>query len=61
MFNLCSVIYLSKNLHHIEPNQMICIANELAGFYIIQVFTERFFQTDFSREYLYLVKMNLSI
>ena len=42
IFNLCSETPFSKNLHRVETNQLICIANQLAGFYMIQAFTESF-------------------
>ena len=29
---MCSEIAFSKNSHHIDPNQLICITNQLTGF-----------------------------
>ena len=45
---VCSETPFSKNLFHIETSQLICIANQITDFYMIQVFTERYFQTNFS-------------
>ena len=42
-------ILFTKNLYHIETSQFICIANKLSGFYILRVFTERYFGTDYSK------------
>ena len=42
-------------------NQLICIAKQLTGFYMIQAFTESYFPTDFSRKYLCFMKIDLSI
>ena len=50
----CSGILFTKNLYHIEASQFICIAYHLTGFYVLQVFTERYFRTDYS----YLVTMS---
>ena len=44
----CSGILFTKKLYHIETSQFICIANELSDFYILRVFTERYFGTDYS-------------
>ena len=38
----------SQNLFHIETSELSCIANRMTGFYMIQVLTERYFQTNFS-------------
>ena len=45
---LCLEIPFSKNSYSIETNQPISKANKLTGFYMIQVFTERYSQTDCS-------------
>ena len=29
---ICSRAFFTKNLHHIETSQFICIANQLSGF-----------------------------
>ena len=44
---VCSKIPFSKNLHHIETSQLICSSNQLTGFYMIRVFTERCFTADY--------------
>ena len=44
---VCSKTPFSKNLHHIETRQLIWKSNQLAGFYTIGVFTERYFRTDY--------------
>ena len=49
-----SRILFTKNLYHIETNQFICIADQLSGFYILRLFTERYFGTDYS----YLVSLS---
>ena len=43
---LCSEITFSKNSYHTERSQAISKENKLSGFYMIQVFTKRYFQTD---------------
>ena len=45
---LCSEIPFSKNSYHIETSQAISKANKFTGFYMIQVFTKRYSQTDCS-------------
>ena len=40
-----------KQSHHIETSQLICNTNQSNGFYMICVFTERYFQTDHSDVY----------
>ena len=44
--NYLTVVYseipFSKNLYHIEAIQLICFANQLTGFYMIQGFTEKY-------------------
>ena len=37
----------SKNSYHVETSQLIYFANPLAGFYMMGVFTEWCFQTDY--------------
>ena len=37
----------SKNPHHLEASQIICIANRLIGFHKRQAPTVRYFQTDY--------------
>ena len=41
---VCSEIPFSKNSYHTETSQLICFANEMIGFYMIQVLTERYFR-----------------
>ena len=36
----CSKILFSQNSYHIKTSQMIFIVNQLAGFFMVQVFTE---------------------
>ena len=45
---LCSEIPFSKNSYHIETSQPITKTNELTRFYMIQVFTKKYSQTDHS-------------
>ena len=45
---LCLEIPFSKNSYSIETNQPLSKANKLTGFYMIQVFTKRYSQTDSS-------------
>ena len=45
-------IPFSQNLDHIETGLLICNGNQLVGFYMKQVFTERCFQTDSSNIYI---------
>ena len=45
---LCLEIPFSENSCHIETSQAISKANKLTGFYMIQVFTKRYSQTDCS-------------
>ena len=45
---LCSKIPFSKNSYHIETSQPITKTNELTRFYMIQVFTKKYSQTDHS-------------
>ena len=45
---LCSEIPFSKNSYHIGTSQPIRKANKLTGFYMIQVFTKRYSQTNCS-------------
>ena len=48
MTTVCSETSFSKNSFHTETSQLICIANQMTGFYMIQVLTKRYFQTNFS-------------
>ena len=41
---VCSEIRCCENPYHIEPNQWTHFINQLAGFSIIRVFTERCFR-----------------
>ena len=36
-------IPFSKNSHHIETSQLMCNTYQLTGFYMIRVFTDRYF------------------
>ena len=44
--NVCSKKPFSKYSYYIETSQLNFIANQLTGFYIIQIFTKRYFWTD---------------
>ena len=44
----CSETPFSKNLFHKETIQLIFSANQITDFYMIQVFTKTYFQTNFS-------------
>ena len=44
-----SEIPFSKNLYHIETIQLICFANRLTGFYMMQGFTGRYFRIERTR------------
>ena len=37
-----------KDSYYIEISQLTCFANQLTVFYMIQVFTERYFRTDYN-------------
>ena len=50
----CLGILFTKKFCHIETSQFICIAYQLSSYYILRVFTERYFGTDYS----YLVTMS---
>ena len=41
-----SKIIFTQNSYHIKTSQLICIANQLAGFYVVQVFIEGHFGKD---------------
>ena len=41
-----SEVLFSGNLHYMETCQFICILYQLAGYYVIQGFTERCFLMD---------------
>ena len=43
----CLEIFFSRAPYHIEANQLVCKANQLTGFYLIWVFTERYFRIDY--------------
>ena len=43
---LCSEIPFSKNSYHIETSHEISKTNKFTGFYMIQVFTKKYSQTD---------------
>ena len=49
----CLGILFTKNFYRVETSRFICIAYQLSGSYILRVFTERYFGTDYS----YLVTM----
>ena len=43
-----SKIHAKKNSHHIETNQLIYIdSNQLTGFYMMRIFSERYSGTDY--------------
>ena len=44
----CSEIPFSKSSYHIGTSQWICIAIHLTVFYMIRVFTERYFRTGYN-------------
>ena len=44
----CSGILFTKNLYHVETSEFIYFANQLSDFYILRIFTERYFGTDYS-------------
>ena len=52
---VCSEIPFSKNSYHMETSQLICLANRMTGFYMIQVFTERYFRTDINSKFLIIL------
>ena len=52
---VCSEITFSKNTYHMETSQLICFANRMPGFYMIQVFTERYFRTDINSKFLVIL------
>ena len=43
----------SKNSNYIETSQLICEALYLTGFYVIRVFSERCFRTDFKTAFVF--------
>ena len=43
----CSETPFRKKVYHIETSQSICNANQLTGFYMIRVFSERCFWPDY--------------
>ena len=46
---VCSEIPSCEILYHIEPNQWTHFIDQLAGFSIIRVFTERCFRRDYNK------------
>ena len=46
---VCSEIPFWENPYHIEPNQWTRFIDQLAGFSIIRVFTERCFRRDYNK------------
>ena len=46
---VCSEIPFCKNPYHIEPSQWSRFIDQLAGFSIIRVFTERCFPRDYNK------------
>ena len=46
---VCSEIPFWENPYHIEPNQWTRFIDQLAGFSIIRVFTERSFRRDYNK------------
>ena len=46
--NPCSKKSFSKTSSHLESSPLLCIANQLTRFCMIQMFTERYFGTDVS-------------
>ena len=42
----CSKILFTQNSYHIKTSQLICIVNQLAGFFMVQIFTEGYFGND---------------
>ena len=46
---VCSKILSCEHPYHIEPNQWTHFINQLAGFSIIRVFTERCFRWDYNK------------
>ena len=47
VIKVCLEMPFSKNMFHVETIQLIYFANQLAGSYMMGVFTERYFQTDY--------------
>ena len=43
---VCSKAPLSKNLHHVEANQLTFIECQMSGLYMTQDITKRSFRTD---------------
>ena len=52
---VCSEMPFTKNSDHMETSQLICFANRLTGFYMIEVFTKRYFRTDINRKFLVIL------
>ena len=53
IITVCSEMPFSKNSYHIETSQLICKALQLTGFYIIRVFSEKCFRTDFKTVFVF--------
>ena len=51
---VCSEIPFSKNHYRTETNQLICKLNQLNSIYMIQIFTERYFQIGFKSDSSFL-------
>ena len=46
-------LFENKNSYYIETSQLICKALQLAGFYVIWVFSEMCFCTDFKTAFIF--------
>ena len=46
---VCSKLPFCENPYHIEPNQWMRFIDQLGGFGIIRVFTERCFRRDYNK------------
>ena len=57
MIIVYSEIPLSKNSYHMETSQLICFANQLTGYYMIQGSTKRYFYTEYNFTILNLMAM----
>ena len=54
IITVCSEIPFSKNSYHIETSQLTCKALQLTGFYMIRVFSEKYFRRDFTTAFVFL-------
>ena len=52
---VCSEIPFSENSYHMETSRLICFANRMTGFYMIQVFTKRYFRVDINSKFLVIL------